>query len=183
MDTQALSYTTEDFERIAQLPQNRERLLELIDGEIVEKVTTEEHGLLAGNLYGFLWNFARQTQIGRVVFEVSHQSATEVENVRRPDIAFYVDKERPVVTRGNVPQMPDLVAEVKSPTDTDKLMREKSAYYLANGTQMVWLVYPEKRLIEVATLDEILFLNDQDMLEGGAVLPGFSVAVAAIFAQ
>lgn len=183
MVTDVARYTTEDFERIAQLPQNHERLLELIDGKIVEKMPTELHGIIVANLI-FMLKFYQLTQgVGRVGTEVLHHLLNDPGNARQPDIVFYLDTSRPVVTEGTVRQMPDLVAEVKSPTDTYKLMREKAAYYLANGTQMVWLVYPEKRLIEVATANEILFLNDKDMLEGGAVLSGFSVAVAAIFAQ
>jgi Uma2 family endonuclease len=46
---------------------------------------------------------------------------------------------------------------------------------------MVWLIYPDKRLIEVLTVDDFQFLYDNDILTGGAVLPEFSVAVADIF--
>ncbi|MCL4880357.1 MAG: hypothetical protein KJ064_27135 [Anaerolineae bacterium] len=37
-------YTIEEFEHILGLPENRDRLLELIEGEIVEKMVTQEHG-------------------------------------------------------------------------------------------------------------------------------------------
>lgn len=45
--------------------------------------------------------------------------------------------------------MPDLVIEVTSPDNTYKSMRKRADYYLAHGTRLVWLVYPEKCLVEV----------------------------------
>jgi hypothetical protein len=39
----AQRYTVEAFEHLADLPENRDRLLELIHGEIVEKEPPEEH--------------------------------------------------------------------------------------------------------------------------------------------
>ncbi len=43
-------YTVEEFEQIADSPENAHRLLELIDGEIVEKMPNEEHGIVAMNI-------------------------------------------------------------------------------------------------------------------------------------
>ena len=40
---QTKTYTIEEFERFLALPENADRLFELIDGEIVEKMPTEEH--------------------------------------------------------------------------------------------------------------------------------------------
>ncbi len=87
-----------------------------------------------------------------------------------------------MVTKGAVPRFPDLAVEVKSPGDSYRQMREKAAYYLANGTKLVWLVYPEKRLVEVYRADgDIQILTGDDTLDGGDVLPGFSMTVSDIF--
>ncbi|MGB7337416.1 MAG: Uma2 family endonuclease, partial [Phototrophicaceae bacterium] len=69
----------------------------------------------------------------------------------------------------------------KSPTDSYKLMREKATYYLANGCQMVWLVYPEKAMVEIYHPEadiEILFADD--VIRGGSVLPDFELSVRTI---
>ncbi len=79
--------------------------------------------------------------------------------------------------------MPDLAVEVQSPDQSDKFMVDKAAYYLANGVRMVWLIYPEKRLVEVLTPDARYLLNDADALDGGDVLPGFSLPIGEIFAE
>lgn len=77
---------------------------------------------------------------------------------------------------------PDLAVEVKSPDDSLKKMTEKAAYYLANGVRMVWLIYPKMKLVEVLTPDDRQLLNENDTLDGGSVLPGFTMAVRDIFA-
>jgi hypothetical protein len=42
-------------------------------------------------------------------------------------------------------------------------------------------MYTKKRLIEVRTLDDWDLLTDDDTLDGGDVLPGFTVAVNDLF--
>ena len=77
--------------------------------------------------------------------------------------------------------MPDLAIEVKSPDDTYKQMREKADYYLQNGTKLVWLVYPEKRIVEVYTNEQQDILTLEDRLTGGELLPEFELSVKDIF--
>jgi Uma2 family endonuclease len=173
-------YTVEEFEQIADSPENADRLLELIDGEIVEKVPTEQHGVTIVNLILPLGAFIYQRKLGRLVAETRYRNPEDRRNARIPDIAFS-SAQRPIVERGSVPHMPDLAVEVRSPDDTIKGMREKTRYYLANGVKMVWLVFPDKRLVEVYTLDEELVLTEADTLSGGDVLPGFTLPVRDIF--
>ena len=173
--------TVAEFEQLLALPQNQDRLLELIHGEIVEKMPTEEHGLLSGNIITSLNNFVKPRRLGRVGTEVRHRHAKDARNARLPDISFTSVK-RPLVTKGSVPQFPELAVEIKSPDDTVRHLREKADYYLANGVQQVWLVYPEQQMVEVYTLDgdvELLFVGDQ--ITGGELLPDFFMPVAEIF--
>jgi Uma2 family endonuclease len=93
-----------------------------------------------------------------------------------------VDTQTPIVRKGAVPRMPDLAVEVKSPDDKFKVMREKAEYYLANGTRIVWLIYPHERLVEVfrPNVDSEI-LNETHELNGGDVLPGFTLAIRDLF--
>lgn len=84
---------------------------------------------------------------------------------------------------GAVPQMPDLVVEIKSLNDVELKMRKKALYYLENGTRLVWLVFPRKKQIEVHTAETIAILTVDDVLDGGDVLPGFTLPVRTIFAR
>ena len=175
-------YTVDEFERFLKRPENRDRLFELVNGEIVEKMPTEEHGIIVLNIGTEIRILLKANPIGRVGVEIRHGSPEDRYNDRIPDISFTADTTTSVVTQGAVPRFPDLAVEVKSPDDSYRQMREKAAYYLANGVKLVWLVYPEKRLIEVYRADgEIQILDEDDTLEGGNVLPGFSMTVSSIF--
>ena len=173
-------YTVEAFEALADSPQNVDRLLELVNGEIVEKMPTEDHGVITINISTPLATFAHSRKLGRVAVEVRYRRPGDEYNARIPDISFSSAK-RPIVKEGSVPELPDLAVEVQSPRQSLKELREKAHYFLANGTRLFWLVIPAKQLVEVYTADEELVLNIDDTLSGGVVLPEFTLAVRDIF--
>jgi Uma2 family endonuclease len=146
---------------------------------------TEQHGLIQVNIATELRNHTKPRSLGRVTAEPRHQTPDDRYNSRLPDIAF-TSKERalPLVTKGAVQQMPDLVVEIQSPDDSLRKMRDKAAYYLANGARLVWLVLPEKRLVEIYRAnDDIDVLTENDSLDGEDVLPGFTLPVRDIFTE
>ncbi len=159
-----------------------DRLFELVNGMIVEKMPTEEHGLIVGNIHALLWQHVKQNKLGRVGVEIRHQTPGDNYNDLLPDVSFSSDTDRPIVTQGGVQGMPDLAVEVKSPNDTYSGLREKAYYYLQNGSKMVWLVYPEKKLVEVfrKDSDSELYTGDES-LSGGDVLPDFKLSLSEIF--
>lgn len=173
-------YTVEEFDAFLALPENVDLPFELIDGEIVEKMATEEHGVIAALFATFINMFLFINPIGRVAVEARHKPAKDKRNSRLPDVSF-VNKDRPITKRGAALYIPDLCIEIQSPDDSFKKMANKAAFYLKNGAKMVWLVYPAKRLIEVLTADSRELLGIDDTLTGGDVLPGFSVAVKQLF--
>ncbi len=179
-------HTVEDFEKFIDSPENRNRLLELIHGVIVEKMPTEEHGMLAGNIVRLLGNHVIPNNLGKVGVEIRHHKSSDKYNVRMPDVSFRRGSEPPM-TKGAVQQMPDLAVEIQSPDDKLRDMREKAHYYLQNGAQLVWLVYPRNRIIEVCTLNtageiEVESVGAEGKVHGGSVLPGFELSLQEIFA-
>ena len=55
---------------------------------------------------------------------------------------------------------------------------------MQHGCPIVWLVYPEKRIVEVYQHGkDIDLLVAGDTLSGGEVLPGFSLAVEVLFGE
>jgi Uma2 family endonuclease len=175
--------TVEEFEQFLRAPENLDRLFELIYGEIVEKMPTEEHGYIAGLFVTKLNQFVLPQKLGIVAVEARHRVPQDKRNSRMPDVSFRSGR-HPMVKEGAVLQMPDLAIEIQSPDDTIKVMREKAAYYLANGTRLVLLVFPKKRYIEVYRPgEEMEILFGSDVLEGGDVLPGFTLPVAEVFAD
>jgi Uma2 family endonuclease len=178
----------EQFEQFILQPENDERRFELIDGEIVEKVPTELHGIIVARIVARIIFYLQQHGLEeRVAVEPRHKMPGDRRNAHLPDLA-YTSPERalPIVETGAVSQMPDLAVEVKSPDDKVEKLRKKAAYYLANGARMVWLIFPEQRLVEVYQPDaDVLLLVDNatrhDVVNGGAVLPGFVLPLSEIF--
>lgn len=177
--------TADEFEQFIELPENEDRLLELIYGEVVEKVPTQEHGVIALAIGSALREYNKQHHLGHVGVEVSYRRPTDNYNTRMPDVSFHKTS-APRVTEGSVPQMPDLAVEIQSPKQPPHQLREKASYYLQNGSKLVWLVYPKVQRVEVCTHDEqgeliVKVVKAEDMLSGGDVLPGFALAVKEIF--
>ena len=110
-------YTVDEFEELLKLPENAGRLLELIDGEIVEKMPTEEHGSIALNIGAELRAYLRTIRRGIAGTEVRYQTGKDERNSRLPDISISIAN-RPLVKDGAVIGMPDLAVEIKSPDDS-----------------------------------------------------------------
>jgi Uma2 family endonuclease len=172
--------TVDEFEQVIARPENRDRLFELIHGVIVEKVPTREHGIIAGNTVTELNLYLDANDIGTAAVEARHRPPDDPHNDRLPDVSVVLGH-KPVARRGPENFIPDLCVEIQSPDETPRSMSEKAAFYLAHGARMVWLVYPQQRIVEVLTATDRQLLTGQDVLDGGEVLPGFSVPVHHLF--
>ncbi len=185
-DAPARSMTLADFDALLSQPQYAARRLELIGGQVVEKMSpTEEHAFIAAVLVGELYTYLRHNPVGRVTTEARHHGPEDTRDSRLPDVAF-TRRERalPLVREGAVPQMPDLAVEIRSPGDTLLSLREKALYYLTRGAQEVWLVLPRSQQIEIHRGDAaVRTLGLNDTLSAGDLLPGFTLAVAQVFRE
>ncbi len=77
---------------------------------------------------------------------------------------------------------PDLAIEVVSFESASQL-ESKVRGYLQAGSRMVWVAYPEQRVIHVYRPDGTAQrLQPEQTLEGGELLPDFRVSVSQIFA-
>ena len=172
--------TTAEFDDF--LARHPDRLFELLHGEIVEKVPTPRHGIIAVNISTEIRIYLKANPIGWVGSEVRHSNPDDEFNDRIPDISFHLNDDDDVLDAKAMPKMPVLAIEIKSPDDTYTRMREKAQYYLDNDTLLIWLVYPEKQLIEVyETGKDIDILTAKDTLTGADILPDFKVPVREIF--
>lgn len=176
-------HSLSEFEALRKQPENVNRLLELINGEIIEKMPTQEHGLIASNINRELGNYAIRQKNGRPDVEVRHQAAGDDRNSRLPDVSF-TRANAPLVDQGSVTDMPDLAVEIKSPDKTIIGMRATADYYLQNGSRLVWLVYPNYQLVEIYRKNvDVDFRRKHQILSGYDVLPGFELLVADVFAD
>jgi Uma2 family endonuclease len=174
--------SVEEFERFALLPENRERLFELIGGEIVEVVSNGISSELGAYICGLLAVFARQHKLG---FTTGADGGYQIGTQRYiPDCAF-VSKARqskPTAEAYNhIP--PDLAVEVLSPSNRPDEIAIKVDNYLRAGV-VVWVVNPDAQRVTVHRPDAPpKTYRITDTLDGGNVLPGFTLAVKDIFAE
>ena len=158
---------------------------ELIRGELAKTMSAGfAHGAQAVNIIGSLWTHVRQHDLGRVVTaETTFLLETDPDHARIPDVGF-VRQERVSSLdemTGAFRGAPDLAVEVISPTDRLTRVRDKVRDWLEHGTLMVIVVNPRNRAVQVHTSDGVEELAESDMLDGGDVVPGWSMAVADIF--
>jgi Uma2 family endonuclease len=159
---------------------------ELIDGEIEEHIPPSGlHGEVAVNIASTLKIWASANRHGRVGAKSGFIIARDPDQVRAPDL-WFIQQER--IEGGRSPKdfwtiAPDLAVEVLSDSDTMGVIRGKVNDYFAIGTPLIWLVDPEAQTVDVRTPgNKPLVLQGEDRLENFPSLPGFSCAVADLFA-
>jgi Uma2 family endonuclease len=77
---------------------------------------------------------------------------------------------------------PDLAVEVLSPVDEQERVAEEIAAYLGGGVPLLWVVDPAARTIAVHASGQAgVVLTEGGDLDGGRVLPGFSVPIGHLF--
>lgn len=95
----------------------------------------------------------------------------------QPDVSVHRARGKSIPT-----EAPLLAVEIRSDSNTWRELRAKAARYLEHGKQMVWLVDTDERQLELHRAGEpILTLGGDDVIEGGATLPGFHVSVQDLF--
>lgn len=160
---------------------------EVIDGVGTEWPEMSTNAQMIGSrLARSLSNFGETNGIGEAGTEVMFDLPLSVERKRRPDVAFIPysrwPKGRPFPDDSGWDVLPDLCAEVVSPTDKADELREKVEEYFRAGVRLVWVVYPRLQLIDVfEAADRSRVLRRADTLDGGEVLPGFTLKLADLF--
>ena len=171
------------IDEFAEMP--LEGIWELIDGEPIElSPAAGRSGWISGNVYRLLANHVRQSQVGWAFApETGFVLFDDRQTARSPDAAVVLRNRLAELPDSFVPMAPDLAVEVLSPSDRMADALAKIAMYLQAGTPLVWLVNPATRTVVVFRADmDPVTLAGSATLDGGEVLPDFSVPVAEIFA-
>lgn len=162
------------------------RLCELVDGILVEKPMGFLESCLASELIRLLGNYVAEYDLGLVTAPDAPLRLMPG-LVRLPDVAFISWKQLPNRKCPNEPiasLIPELAVEVLGESNTRREMERKLNEYFLAGTQLVWLVDPESRAVDVHTApDQFICLHEGDALDGGAVLPGFRLPLEQLFAR
>ncbi len=176
-------------------PVTAEELLEMnsrgFKGELIQGVLSQvmsaggQHGEIAMLLGAAMLAVVRPNRLGRVTGTDSGVLLDRGNNVvREPDIAFFSASKLPPgeVIHGYYEVVPDLVVEIASPGDTNAEVNDRCRMWISYGALMVWEIHPQWRSVSLHRSGRpIVILEDDGMLDGGDVLPGFSIPVRHIF--
>jgi Uma2 family endonuclease len=170
---------------VIDLDAHEDRLYELVDGVLVEKPMGFDEGALGLSLGRYLLGFVEPRRLGWVSGADGMMRIVR-RQVRMPDVA-YVSRER--APGGKRPKgpiaavSPDLAVEVLSASNTPAEMARKRREYFEGGTRLVWEVDPVARTVAVFTSPDApaAVLSGADVLDGGDVLPGFTLPLADLF--
>jgi Uma2 family endonuclease len=135
------------------------------------------------NLAAELVAYAKRAAIGAVfAAETGFKLASNPDTVRAPDVAFVRrGRLRDPLPVGFPAMAPDLVVEVLSPDDRPDEVLAKVADWLTAGTNLVWVVDPERRLARVYRENgSQAIVTAGETLDGEEVLPGFTCTLASI---
>lgn len=170
----AQRYSVDD---LAGFPDDGKRR-ELVDGHVVEwDVTTLRHGFLAALLVEMVSAYVRQNRLGLVATtDAIIRIFGSRYHARGGDVAYF--------RRGRLPGdldaatadvAPDFVVEVISPTDRADQVQSKIHDWLRAGVQLLWYVDPVTGITAVYRPDGGAMVGAEERLDGGTVLPGFSI--------
>lgn len=181
--TQTQAVTADD---LLELPDDGFRY-ELVRGELKKMPPAGyEHGVVAMDLALSLGQHVKVNDLGKVTAaETGFKLTSEPDTVRAPDVAF-VSRERlealgPV--KGYWPGAPDLAVEVVSPGDTYSEVQGKVFEWLDAGTRLVLVLDKKKRTVTAyRSRTDIVVLRENDTLDGGDVVLGWTLALKDLFA-
>jgi Uma2 family endonuclease len=160
---------------------------ELIDGVLVEKAVGQHESRLAMWLGHFLLDYIEHGHDLGVVHGSDSPHRFFAGQIRYPDVAFVSYDRLPggKPTREPIaPWVPNLAVEVISASNTPREMKMKAEVYFNSGVELVWYAYPESRTVDVHTSpDQRTTFGEEDTLDGGDVLPGFTLSVRKWFAK
>ena len=162
------------------------RICELIDGTLVEKVMASLESMLALELAYFIRCFLAAHDLGLLAGGDGFLKILPGQ-IRAPDVSFirwerFPGHKLPKATIFAV--APDLAVEILSKGNTAREMARKLREYFQAGVRLVWYIEPKSRTAGPTPPNmsgpEI---GPNDSLLGGEVLPGFELPLAQLFAR
>ena len=159
---------------------------ELIRGELHRTMPAGRiHGKVAAIIISVLMSYVRPRRLGQVIgTDAGILLERSPDTVREPDVAFISADKLPLDSEdsGYYEGIPDLVVEISSPNDSYRETHDKARMWLSYGVPLVWVADPQTRSVEVHRAGiPARTLSEDDTLDGGDTLPGFTCVVRDLF--
>jgi Uma2 family endonuclease len=181
MTTQTKLMTADELLR---MPEDGYRY-ELIRGVLIRKMPPgDRHGDTAIWTGTELANYVRANNYGAVRAEIGYRLESGPDTVRAPDVSWIAPENVSEPIPGYPDGAPDLAVEVKSPNDSRPEVFAKAQMWIGYGTRIVLALDPEPVTVTVYRPNaEPSVLGEDDVLDLGDLLPGFSCPVWRLFRQ
>ena len=176
--------TATEFQALAKVPGKR---YELICGVLKEKAvgTGLAHSINLSFAHFALFPHTAGADNGLLcIGEPCYRVGRNPDTVLCPDMAWIAPGRIPPGTTGYPDLTPDLCIEVASPSNAraDRLLADKAQLWLDFGAREVWVLNPEDTMVtRYRPGRPSVILGADDILDGGELLPGFSIAVWRLF--
>lgn len=161
-----------------------DKRVELVRGVlVVSEPPGYFHGEVTARLARILGNHVDARTLGTVLAgDAGFKLTVNPDTVRGPDVAFVRRERLPKPSpAGFAALAPDLAVEILSPGDRAGDVLAKVADWLSAGSQLVWVIDPDRRLARVYRHDGTeTTVSQGGELEGENVVPGFSCPLAVI---
>jgi len=174
--------TVEQFDKLIHLPENTDKRLEFIAGEVIEVPSNPYVSKIASKIIFYLLLYLQSNDIGHVTGEGGgYQIAGER---YAPDVAFIsYAKQENLTRKGYGTEPPDLVVEVISDLSNKqelKDLRKKITGYHSAGV-VVWVIDPDDHTAEIHRVGSATTVIDiNGTLSAEDILPGFKLKLADV---
>lgn len=175
--------TVEEFLRL----HGGEGGVDLVNGRVVRQppMPGPEHGSLCGEAYSILREFVKPRDLGRLMTNDTF-IRVEGDTVRGADVCYIsyqrLPKDQPLPAGYFKTTPPELVIEVRSPSDRMTAIMKKIDDYLTAGVDVVVLLDPAVASVTVFRKDFEQQLVKSEELRIPELHPDFSVPVDRFFA-
>ncbi len=181
-----INLTDDEYYEFCQLNENL-RIERTAKGELVIMAPTGgESGIRNAELTADFVAWNRQTKLG-VVFDSSTGFRLPKGSDRSPDVSWIkLDRWNTLTPqeKKSFPSIcPDFVLELRSETDSTKVIQDKMQEYLESGIRLGWLIDPKTKRVEIYRCGnaEVEISQSPISLSGEDVLPGFVLNLQFVF--
>ena len=164
-------------------PFEEDKRYELDEGKLIEMTRPAyKHNRVLGRLFNRLSNYFEATQLGEALVS-ENLYALSPSTRRSPDVAVILgDRHQELKDAKVISIIPDIAAEVLSPSETTGMIHRKIAQYFNAGVKEVWLINPEDQTVEIWTGPRLPepALSGNDSITS-PLLPSFALPLADLF--
>jgi Uma2 family endonuclease len=180
MSAAKILMTAEEFDNY---PFEEDKRYELDEGEFIEMTRPAyRHNRVLMRLTLSLGNYFDRQRTGEALLSENLYALSPLTR-RAPDIAVILgDRRKELEGAKVIPIVPDIAAEVLSPSETPRMILRKLRQYFEAGVKEVWLIDPESREVEIWTGPQ---LPERELAGDAAItsqlLPNFALPLQELF--